>query len=64
MRKMVDLREWENEVLGKFRMFQAMNFGRTLVVSFLLLPSVLGVKTMGEGGVTKYKWKEKEETFH
>ena len=61
---MVELREWEKEVLGKFATFQVMNFGRTSVVSFWLLPSVLGVETMGEGGVTKYNWKEKEETFH
>ena len=44
----------EKEVLGKFATFQVMNFGRTSVVSFWLLPSVLGVETMGEVGVTKY----------
>ena len=35
MRKMVELWEWENEGLGKFGGSQEINFGRTLVVSFL-----------------------------
>ena len=39
---MGELWEWENEGLGKFGGFQAINSGRKLVVSFLLLPSVLG----------------------
>ena len=38
---MGDLWEYEKEGLVKFGGFQSMNFGRTLGVSFQILPSVL-----------------------
>ena len=50
--------------IEKFFGFPAMNFGRTLVVSFQLLPLVLGVEAVGEGIVNKSKWKEEEQTFN
>ena len=53
--------------LRKFRaVFQAMeNLERILVVSFQLLPLVLGgVKDEGEGKDTKVKQKEEEEMFN
>ena len=37
--------------------FPEMNFGRTLVVSFQLLPLVLGVEAVGEGRGYKAKRK-------
>ena len=42
----------------KFVVFQAMNFGITLVVSFQLLPLVLGDRVCVRIKRGKYKWKE------
>ena len=42
---------------GKFEGFQATNFGRTLFVSFWILPLVLGVDPIVEGVGKKDKWK-------
>ena len=39
--------EWLKDGLGKFGGFQAMNFGRTLVVSFWLLILALGGQDCG-----------------
>ena len=44
---MGELWEWENEGLGEFGSFQAMDFGKTLVISFWFLPLVLGVQGYG-----------------
>ena len=47
---------WENGMDGieKFVVFPGMDFGRTLVVSFQLLPLVLGVEAVGKGTGYKY----------
>ena len=47
--------------IRKFQHLQAMNFGRTLVVSFWNLPLVLEVEDMVEGGGTKDKWKNRNK---
>ena len=50
----------------KFGGFQAINFGRTLVVLFWLLLLLLGRggEALGEVICTKYKWEEQEYTFN
>ena len=57
---------WEKVMDGikKFVAFPAINFGRTLVVSFQLLPFVLVFKAVGEGRGYKDTCKEEIETFN
>ena len=56
MGKMGSLWEWLNEGLVKFSGSQEMNFGRTFVVSFRLLPSVLGGLGYGRIRRGKDRW--------
>ena len=53
------VKHWERGMGGieKFVGLKEMNFGRTLVVSFQLLPLVLGVEAVVEGRGYKDKWK-------
>ena len=52
-----------NRWYQKFGGFKAMHFGIILVVSFHILPLVLGVEAMLEERGTKDKCKEEEEVL-
>ena len=56
-------KHWEKGMCGieKFVGFPAINFGRTLVVSFQLLPLVLGGRGCGRRKSIQDNWKEEEE---
>ena len=49
--------------IGKFVASQAVNSGRTLVVSFRTYIWSWRVEAVGEGRGTKAKWKEEEATL-
>ena len=61
---MREINKWEKEVLGSFFGFQAINFGRTLVVLFHILTLVLRCQGYGRRKSKIYRFKEKEDMFH
>ena len=60
------VKQWEQVMDGieKFTGFQAMNFGRTLFVSFQLIPLVLGDLGCGRRKRNRNNQKEEEDSFN